>query len=171
MPFTRLKVDLINFSPKYVPCVKVCKCVYHNSTLISSVLRSALLSLPEGPVSARKTVTSSPSAAVPTEVDWNNCQSWHIKDLSSISQPWEKATCSDAFLKYFVSFPRMPSFKIYINIYILIQITQLFFHNSRMAVVLRIKNIDPRTIPLILGNRMELTLYIASYKLKKRYTK
>lgn len=52
-----------------------------------------------------------PSAAMLTEVDRNNCQSWHIKDLSSISQPWgEKPTCLDVSLKCFVDFPRMPHF-------------------------------------------------------------
>lgn len=121
------------------------------------------------------------SAAMLTEVDWNNCQSWHIKDLSSISQPWEKAARSDVFLKYFVDFPRMPhfSFKKKKKVKILIKIAQLFFHHSRTAVILLIKNIDPHAIPLILGNKTKLTTYISSacisymwsYKLKNGYTK
>lgn len=65
----------------------------------------------------------------------------------------------------------MASFKkIIIIVKILIQIAQLFFHNSRTAVILLTKSIDRHAVPLILGNRMELTLHIASYKLKKRYT-
>jgi len=45
---------------------------------------------------------------------------------------------------------------------ILIKIAQLFFHHSRAAVILPIKNIDLHAIPLILGNKSELAIHIAS---------
>jgi len=122
-----------------------------------------------------------PSAPV-LEVDRNNCQSWHIKDLPSTSQPWEKAPGSDIFLKCFVDFPRMPCFffkKIIIIIKILIKIALLFFSHPRTAVILLIENIDAHVIPLIQGNKTSLTVYIAtacvsymwSYKPENRYAK
>lgn len=58
MPFTHLNVDLINFSPKYVPSVKICKCVYHHLILISSILRSALPSSTGGTGEERKHILS-----------------------------------------------------------------------------------------------------------------